>query len=56
MTLTVKLPKSPQLVDLGVAALDFTLQSRAKLVYLVVVPRRENSFLLGQLAIKLQLQ
>jgi hypothetical protein len=54
MTLIVKLPKSPQLVDLGVAAFDFALQGRAKLAHLAVVLRREDSFLLGQLAAKLQ--
>jgi hypothetical protein len=56
MTLTVKLPKSPQLIDLGIAAFDFALQGRAKLVHLAVILRREDSFLLGQLAIKLQPQ
>jgi hypothetical protein len=53
MMLTVKLPESLQLVDLGVAAFDYALQGRAKLVHLAVVLRREDSFLLGQLAIKL---
>jgi hypothetical protein len=53
MTLTVKLPESLQLVDLGVAAFDFALQGCAKLVHLAVVLRREDSFLLGQLAIKI---
>jgi hypothetical protein len=56
MTLSVKLPESPQLIDLGIAALDFALQGRAKLVHLAVILRREDSFLLGQLVIKLQLQ
>jgi hypothetical protein len=56
MTLTVKLPESLQLIDLGVAAFDFALQGRAKLVHLDVIPCREDSFLLGQLAIKLQPQ
>jgi hypothetical protein len=53
MTLTVKLPKSPQLIDLGVAAFDFALQGCAKLFHLTVILHREDSFLLGQLAIKL---
>jgi hypothetical protein len=48
MTLTVKLPEIPQLVDLGVAALDLALQGRAKLDHLAVVLRREESFLLGR--------
>jgi hypothetical protein len=56
MTLTVKLSESLQLVDLGIAAFDFALQGRAKLVHLAVELRREDSFLLSQLAIKLQPQ
>jgi hypothetical protein len=47
MTLTVKLPKSLQLVDSGAAVFDFALQGRAKLVHLAIVLRREDSFLLG---------
>jgi hypothetical protein len=54
MTLTVKLPESLQLIDLGVAALDFAPQGRAKLVHLAVKLCREDPFLFGQLAIKLQ--
>jgi hypothetical protein len=53
MTLTVKLPKSLQLIDSGAVVFDFTLQGCAELVHLAVVLRREDSFLLGQLAIKL---
>jgi hypothetical protein len=41
---------------LGTAALDFTPQGRAKLVHLAVVLCRKDSFLFGQLAIKLQPQ
>jgi hypothetical protein len=54
MTLAVKPPESLHLIDLGAAALDFTPQGRAKLVHLAVELRREDSFLFGQLAIKLQ--
>jgi hypothetical protein len=53
MTLTVKLSESLQLIDLGIAVLDFALQGHAKLVHLAVVLHRENSSLLGQLAVKL---
>jgi hypothetical protein len=56
MTLTVKPPESLQLIDLGAAALDFAPQGRAKLVHLAVELCREDSFLFGQLAIKLQPQ
>jgi hypothetical protein len=56
MPLTVKLSKSFQLIDLSIAALDFALQRRAKLVHLAIVLRREDSLLLGQLAVKLQPQ
>jgi hypothetical protein len=51
--LIVKLPKSFQLVDLSIAALDFALQRHAELVHLAIVLRGEDSFLLGQLAVKL---
>jgi hypothetical protein len=53
ITLTVKPPESLQLVDLGTAALDFAPQGHAKLVHLAVVLCRKDSFLFGQLAIKL---
>jgi hypothetical protein len=56
MTLTVKLLKSLQLIDSGATVFDFALQGRAKLAHLAVALRREDSFLLGQLAIKLQPQ
>jgi hypothetical protein len=56
MTLAIKPPESLQLVDLGAAALDFAPQGRAKLVHLAVELHREDSFLFGQLAIKLQSQ
>jgi hypothetical protein len=56
MTLTLKLPKSLQLVDLGIAVLDFTLQGHAKLIHLAIVLHRKDSFLLVQPAVKLQPQ
>jgi hypothetical protein len=56
MTLIVEPPESLQLVDLGAAALDFAPQSRAKLVHLAIELCGEDSFLFGQLAIKLQPQ
>jgi hypothetical protein len=56
MTLAVKPLKSLQLIDLGTAALDFAPQGLVKLVHLAVKLRREDSFLFGQPAIKLQSQ
>jgi hypothetical protein len=53
MTLVVKPLESLQPVDLGAAVLDFAPQGHAKLVHLAVELRREDSFLFGQLAIKL---
>jgi hypothetical protein len=53
MMLTLKLLESLQLVDLGVAVLYLALQGHAKLIHLAVVLRRKDSFILGQLAIKL---
>jgi hypothetical protein len=54
MTLIVKLPESLQLIDLGIVALDFALQGRTKLAHLPIILCREDSLLLGQLAVKLQ--
>jgi hypothetical protein len=56
MALTVKLPGSLQLGDLGIAALNSVPQGCTKLVHLVAVLCREKFFLLGQPAIKLQSQ
>jgi hypothetical protein len=56
MLLAVKLPKGFQLVDLGIVALDFAFQRRAKLVHLTVILRGEDVSLSGQLVIKLQPQ
>jgi hypothetical protein len=56
MLLTVKLSEGFQLVDLGITALDFAFQRRAKLVHLAVILRREDVSLSGQLVIKLQPQ
>jgi hypothetical protein len=53
MTLTVEPPESLQLIDFGTVALDFAPQRRAKLVHLAVKLHGEDSFLFGQLAIKL---
>jgi hypothetical protein len=54
MTLTAKLSESLQIIDLGDPALDFALQGCAKFVHLTVILCREDSSLLGQLAVKFQ--
>jgi hypothetical protein len=54
MLLAVKLPKGFQLIDLGIAALDFVFQRCTKLVHLAVILHREDVSLSGQLVIKLQ--
>jgi hypothetical protein len=47
MTLTVTLSENLQLIDLGIAALDFALQGCANLIHLPIALLREDSFLLG---------
>jgi hypothetical protein len=47
MLLAVKCPESFQLADLSIAALNFALQRRAKLVHLAVILRGEDFSLLG---------
>jgi hypothetical protein len=56
MLLAVKCPESFQLANLSIAALDFALQRRAKLVHLAVIIRGEDFLLLGQLVVKFQSQ
>jgi hypothetical protein len=53
MTFTIEPLESLQLIDFGAAALDFAPQGRVKLVHLAVKLCGEDSFLFGQLAIKL---
>jgi hypothetical protein len=54
--LVVKLSKRFQFVDLGIAALKFSVQRRAKLIHLAPIFCGEDFSLLGQLVIKLQPQ
>jgi hypothetical protein len=54
--LAVKLSKRLQLVDLSIAALNFGIQRRAKLIHLAPIFRGEDFSLLGQLMVKLQPQ
>jgi hypothetical protein len=56
MLLAIKFSKRFQLVDIGVAALDFVFQRHAKLVYLALIFHGEDLSLLGQLLAKFQPQ
>jgi hypothetical protein len=53
MLLTVKLSEGFQLIDLGIMALDFAFQRRAKLIHLAVILHGEDVSLSGKPVIKL---
>jgi hypothetical protein len=56
MLLAINPSKSFQLVDLGIAALDFGTQRRTKLIHLALIFHGEDFLLLGQPLVKFQLQ
>jgi hypothetical protein len=56
MLLAIKLSKRFQFIDLGIVALNFGVQRRAKLIHLAPIFCGEDFSLHGQLVVKLQQQ